>query len=111
MREFPNSFKDSKQGIVAAGGGLTISFGPEANEMWDVQQVSIEMANAPTGATVELRVMGSLVDAPASAKKAAAAGDPSIFLYGGETMTVTWAGATVGLVGKVWLTYKKSVYA
>lgn len=110
MQEFPNSFKDSKQGIVSAAGTLTLTFGPQTNEMWDVQQVSIEMPNAPSGTVVELRVMGSFVDAPSSAKKAAAAGDPPIFLYGGETATVSWTGATPGLAGKIWFTYKKTVY-
>jgi len=109
-RTFDRLFKESFAGVVDAAGDLTIKFGPQLNELWDVSQVSLEMPNAPVGASVSLRVMGSFVDAPASPRRASAGGDPPVYLNGGEFMTVEWINCTPGDFGNVWITYRKSIY-
>jgi hypothetical protein len=78
--------------------------------MWEVSQVSIEMLTAPSGATLDVRYMNSLVAPSQSARRAAASGDPPIFLNGGETMSVEWQNCTPGDPGKVLVVYRKSVY-
>lgn len=107
---FPHPFNDPLQGIVAAGGALTIKFGPQYNNTWYVTQISIEMPTAPAGSLLVIRRMGSLIAPAPSAKRATASGDPPIFLNGGEFMTVEWTGCTPGDVGKVLVTYNKGLY-
>jgi hypothetical protein len=109
-RQLPNSFKEPLAGQVDAGGSLIVKFGPQYNEMWDIQQVTLEMETAPNGAVANLRVMGSLVAPAPSPRRATASGQPPIFLYGGETMSVEWENCTPGDVGKVLVVYLKSLY-
>lgn len=110
MELLPNPFNLPLAGIVNAAGALTVSFGPKFNEFWNVEQVSIEMPAAPQGATVDIRYMGSLVAPSPSARRAAASGDPPIYLNGGETMTVNWTASTAGIPGKVLVVYRKGIY-
>lgn len=98
------------QGSVDANGDLTIRFGPQLNNKWLVQQVSLEMPTAPVGATAEIRYMSSLISPSPSAKRASAGGDPPITLQGGETMSVVWEGCTSGDIGRVLVTYEKLLY-
>jgi hypothetical protein len=107
---FPNPIRLPLQGQVAADGTLTIRFGPEIQNTWEVSQVSVEMLTAPAGATVVIRAMGALVSPSPSARKASAGGDPPIFLHGGETMTVEWEDCTPGDVGSVLVVYRKAAY-
>jgi hypothetical protein len=68
-----------------------------------VSQVAAEMASAGT-AVCKIRRNGSLVT-PIVASGGAAAGDPPIWLWPGDVMTVEWTGAPVGAVGKVTVFY------
>lgn len=111
MPEFlPYPFNDPFQGTVDANGDLTIVFGPAYSNVWEVLQISLEMPDAPTGSSAEIRYMSSLVARAPSARKATASGDPPFFLKGGETMSVVWENCTVGDTGKVLVTYRKGVY-
>jgi len=110
MAELDRPFKDTMQGIVKADGTLSLKFGPQANNMWDVKQVTLEMPTAPAGSRAEIRVMGALVAPSYSARRASASGDPPIFLYGGETATVEWINCTPGDIGIIWWSYKKELY-
>lgn len=110
MVDLDKPFKESSQGIVKADGTLSLKFGPQYNNTWSVEQITLEMTTAPVGARAEIRVMGSLVAPSYSARRASASGDPPIFLYGGETATVEWTGCTPGHVGKIWYTYRKGLY-
>lgn len=107
---FRNPFNEEFQGIVTAAGILVVKFGPPYNNSWTVEQVTLEMPNAPVGATAEIRRMGAFIDRAQSARKASAAQEPPIFLNGGETMTVEWAGCTPGQAGKVLAIYRKGLY-
>lgn len=99
-------FDESKP--VAADGTLTIQFGPNRGEVWDVSQVSLEMPDAPAGAIAELRdVMGALMSPAYSARRASASG--SQYLNPGDRLTVSWTGCTPGDVGRVFASYRKGV--
>jgi len=110
VQTFPHPFNLPLQGIVNAAGDLEIKFGPQYNEKWSVQQVSLEMRTAPAGATVELRYMNSFVAASGSARRASAGGDPPVFLNGGEFMTVNWENCTTGDIGRILVVYTKETY-
>jgi hypothetical protein len=110
LPEFTNPFNLPLAGNVAADGTLTIRFGPEYNNKWEVSQVAIEMPTAPAGALLVVRYMGSLVSPSPSARRASAGGDPPIFLHGGESMTVEWTNCTPGDPGKVLVVYRKTAY-
>jgi hypothetical protein len=107
---FPYPFNSPFQGEVDAAGDLVIEFGPENSVTWTVEQVSLEMPTAPVGATAEVRYMNALVDATLNARRSAAGGVPSIFLQGGERMSVVWANCTPGDPGRVLVTYRKQAY-
>jgi hypothetical protein len=67
--------------------------------------VSIELAAAPSGATADLRLNDRLVTlliAPGDV----AAGDPPVTLLPTDTLTVNWAGCTVGQTGKAMIFYE-----
>lgn len=106
----PNPINLPLAGIVNAAGELTIPFGPPGNQAWEISQVSIEMPTAPVGSRVEVRYMNSFVDAPSSAKRASAGGDPPIYLQPGERMTVEWTGCTTGDPGNILVVYKRGIY-
>lgn len=107
---FPYPFNTPYQGVVDANGELEITFGPSNNELWDVKQISFEMPDAPSGSTAIIKYQGSLVAPAFSARKAAIAGDPPLFLKGGETASVRWENCTTGDVGEVLVIYTKQTY-
>lgn len=93
---------------VGADGTGFVSFGPGSRFFsWTVQQVSVEMATAPIGATCALRrggPTGTLVS-PIIATGDAAAGEPFIPLRTGQELTVAYTGCTPGDVGSVYVLY------
>jgi hypothetical protein len=90
---------------VTAGGTATqrIQTGSKF-ETWTVSQVSVEMPAAPIGATCWLRKNGAPIT-PLIPTGDAATGDPPITLRPGETLTVEFAGCTVGDVGQIYVVY------
>jgi hypothetical protein len=93
-------------GVVPIGQtSVTVAFGPGSrNRTWTVSQVSVEMVNAPLGASCELRKGDRLITF-LIATGDVGAGDPPIVLTAGETLTVKWSGVTPGLTGKVFVVY------
>lgn len=71
---------------------------------WTISQVSVELAAAPIGATCDVRKNGTLIT-PLIATGDAASGDPPVVLRPGDTLTVNWAGCTIGTRGSVYLIY------
>lgn len=82
-----------------ATGRAVVTFQPRANQVNKVTQVAAEMAGA-VAATGAIRRNGSLVS-PFVPTGDAAGGDPPIWLWPGDLLTVEWTGAPVGGVGKV----------
>jgi hypothetical protein len=95
--------------VVAANGQATVTIQTLKNVRWIVSQISVEMANAPSGASCEIRKNGSFIT-PLVASGDAATGDPPIELWPTDSATVTWKGATPGLVGKVFALYDEEPY-
>lgn len=96
---------------VAAGGTATARIQTGSKfETWTVSQVSVEMPSAPIGATCWLRKNGAPIT-PLIPTGDAATGDPPITLRPGETMTVEFAGCTVGDIGTVYLVYDDGISA
>lgn len=90
---------------VAAGGTATATIRVQDGiNTWTVNQVSIEMANAPVGATAELRYNGRLVT-PMIPTGDVADGSPPVILRPADTLTVEWAGCTPGDVGAALVFY------
>jgi hypothetical protein len=90
---------------IVAGGTGTVTITTGSREVWIISQVSIELAAAPSGATADLRLNGSLVTlfvAPGDA----ATGDPPVTLLETDSLTVNWYGCTVGQIGKVLIFYE-----
>jgi hypothetical protein len=104
VSEFP--FDQAFRGTVDAAGELVVAWDSGGIVNWNVQQVSVEMPNAPVGAACFLRKQGKLVS-NMIATGDTAAGDPSVYLKPGETMTVEWTGCTPGDVGVVFVIYQK----
>jgi len=91
-------------GTVNAGGTLTITFGPNGRgRLWRVNQVSVEMATAPGGATCTLYRQGSFVDTLVATGGAATL--QAIVLRDLATCTITWALCTPGDQGNVLVIY------
>lgn len=90
---------------VGSSGSAVVTMRPSGSLPWVVSQVSVEMANAPGEATCVVRKNGFLVS-PAVASADAVAGDPPIELQPGDELTVEWANATPGDVGKVLAFYE-----
>lgn len=108
MRWVAESAREDVSATVAANGTLVIRIGPRRNQIWEVTQVSLEMATAPAGATAEIRdVMGGLMSPSYSARRASASGSQT--LNPGETISVNWTAATPGDVGRVVAIYRKGV--
>lgn len=107
---FPDPINLPLQDTVDANGDLTIRFGPPYDQKWTVEQVSYKMPSAPSGATAEIRYMAAFVDQGFSARRGSAAGEPPVFLRGGETMSVVWENCTPGDVGEILVIYRKEVY-
>lgn len=90
---------------IVAGGTGTVTIKTGSREAWIISQVSIELASAPSGATADLRLNGNLVTLMV-AQGDSAAGDPPVTLLETDSLTVNWAGCTVGTVGKVLIFYE-----
>lgn len=103
-------FDDQKQGIVTAAGTLSITFSVPLNQSWSVKQITLEMPNAPTGATAEIRKGSALVAPSPDARAASAAGDPPVPVRAGESISVSWEGATPGDIGVVYIIYEKLAF-
>lgn len=97
-------------GLVDAAGNLTISFGPPANQAWDVQQVTLNMPTAPSGAIANLFYQNSLHAPAPSARRSAAAGVPGMFLHGGELGSLRWEGCTPNDTGSILVIYVRGDY-
>ena len=90
-------------GTVPASGALSLEFTPRANLLNKVTQVSVEMAGA-AAAVCNIRRNGAIV-CPVVPTGDAAGGDPPIWLWPGDVMTVEWTGAPAGAVGKITVFY------
>jgi len=110
MRILPNPFYEHTQDVVAADGTLMIMHGPNYDQTWTITQISIEMPTAPVGATCVVRRMGVFITNADNPRLATAAGEPPLFLNGGEHFTVEWEGCTPGDIGKVTCSYIKAMY-
>jgi hypothetical protein len=89
---------------VTAAGTATITV-MAAFKPWLIQQVSIEMLTAPSGADCILRKRGAYITRMIAAGDAAG-GDPPVTLYQGEPMTIEWTGCTPGDQGKATVIYE-----
>lgn len=110
MRWLQGTFNDPYQGIVPANGILEVMFTCPPNQIWKVTQVTLQMDNAPSGCTAEVRYQNSLHAPAFDASKAAISGDPPMELKGGERGSVRWEGATPGAIGSVLVIYEKGFY-
>jgi len=88
---------------ATAAGVATVTFTPRANQVNRVTQVACEMVNG-AGAIGWIRRNGAPVT-PFVPTGDAPAGDPPIWLWPGDVMTVEWTGAPAGAVGKVTIFY------
>ena len=91
--------------VIGAGGTGTVTIRTGSREAWIVSQVSVELPGAPSGATCDMRLNTRLVTlliAPGDA----ASGDPPVTLLDTDTLTINWAGCTVGTVGQVLIFYE-----
>lgn len=93
---------------VAANGRATITVTP-GFQPWLIEQVSIEMLTAPSGADCILRKRGSYITRLIAAGDAAG-GDPPITLYQGEPMTIEWTGCTPQDQGRATVIYRLVEY-
>jgi hypothetical protein len=89
---------------IGADGTGTVSIRTGSRETWIITQVSIELEDAPSGATADLRLNSDLVTLLIAAGDVAA-GDPPVTLLPTDTLTVNWAGCTLGQTGKVLIFY------
>jgi hypothetical protein len=96
----------TSQATADATGAATITFTPRGAGLTVVTQVAVEMAGAAS-ATCVVRRNSSIV-CVLVATGDAAGGDPPIWLWPGDVMTVEWTGATAGAVGKATIFYDLS---
>src|SRR5262245_56184745 len=90
---------------VNAAGAATVSFTPRGSQLYRVTQVAVEMAASGAGSAVcAIRRNGALVT-PVVGTGDAAGGDPPIWLWPGDSLTVEWTSAPVGAVGKATIFY------
>jgi hypothetical protein len=92
---------------VDAGGDGTASIRTQSPRAWVIAQISIELADAPTGATADVRKNGYLIT-PLIAVSDVAAGEPYVLLLPSDELTVNWYGATPNTFGKVLVFYEES---
>lgn len=90
-------------GTVPASGFLALAYTPRSSDLTRVTQVAAEMAGAG-GAIGVIRRNGAIVT-PFVPTGGAAGGDPPIWLWPGDQMTVEWTGAPAGAVGKITVFY------
>jgi hypothetical protein len=86
-----------------SGGAATVTFTPRSNDLYRVTQVAVEMTGSGT-AKCSIRRNGALVS-PVVPTGDAAGGDPPIWLWPGDSLTVEWTSAPVGGIGKVTVFY------
>ena len=94
---------------VAANGTATVNFTPTKSRPWLLRQVSIEMANAPSGCTAELRKNGNLITVMIASDVADS--EPPIPVSPGDRMQVLWYGATPNAIGNVYIIYNETDWA
>lgn len=91
--------------IVDGSGNATITFKVSNGlDTYQVTQVSIEMTNAPSGSTCELRKNGYAVS-PLIPTMDTAAGDPPVQLRPADLLTIEWTGCTPGAVARAIVFY------
>lgn len=90
-------------GLVNAAGALTLEFRPRGNDLVRATQVTGEMALG-SGSICSLRRNGALISALVPTG-GAAGGDPPVWLWPGDVLTVEWSGAPVGATGKMVVIY------
>jgi hypothetical protein len=97
-------------GITDAAGVCTIRFRVPGQVAWVVEQITVEMRDAPSGSAAFLRVNDSLVTdlIPTSD---VAAGDPPLAVYPGDVVEIEWTGATPLSQGKALVMYRTASYA
>lgn len=91
--------------VVGSAGTAVVTIRTKGSVAWVVTQVSVEMEDAPGEATCALRKDGFLVSLLVASGDAAG-GDPPIELQPADELTVEWANATPGAVGKVLVFYE-----
>jgi len=96
--------------VADAAGNCEITFKIPGQVAWEVSQITIEMPDAPFGAVASLRVNGSLVT-PLVPNGDAAAGDPPLPVYPGDSVEIAWTGVAPGTQGKALLIYRVASYA
>ena len=94
---------DQFSSTVANDGTATITFTPTKNLPWLLQQVSIEMVDAPSGAVAELRKNGNLITKMIASDVADS--DPPVPVAPGDRMQVLWFGGTPGGVVSAYIIY------
>lgn len=94
----------SKSERVGATGRATISLTPSGMYGWTVDQVSVEMLTAPSGAECYLRRNGSMVS-PIIPTASVVDGAPAVILNPGDVLTVEWSGCTPGDTAKATFMY------
>lgn len=90
---------------IGAGGTGTITIQTGSRQTWIIQQVSIELAGAPSGSTADLRHNGDLVTLMV-AQGDAATGDPPVRILPSDALTVNWAGCTPNTIGRALVLYE-----
>lgn len=95
--------------ITNAAGFCTITFRVPGQVAWQVEQITVEMADAPSGAVCDIRVNDVLVT-PVIATGDAATGDPPLPVYPGDVVEVTWTAATPGSQGRALVIYRTAVF-
>lgn len=88
---------------VGSDGRATIKVRPPSLVPWIVQQVSVEMAAAPVGATCVLRKNGTFIT-PLIPTGDAADGTP-VDISQSDTLTIEWSGCTPGEAGTALIIY------
>lgn len=96
--------------VANAAGVCTIRFGITGQVAWQVDQITIEMPDAPFGAVAALRVNDVLVT-PLVPNGDAAAGEPPLPVYPGDVVTIEWSGVTPQTQGKALVIYRTASYA
>ncbi len=91
-------------GTVPASGFLALAFNPRGNQLNKVTQVAAEMAGA--GAAIGVIRRNGAIVTPFVPTGGAAGGDPPIWLWPGDTLTVEWSSAPVGALGKATIFYE-----
>ena len=88
---------------VDAAGNATVRFRGRGSQLVKVTQTAGEMTGG-AAALCAIRRNGALVT-PCVPTGFAAGGDPPVWLWPGDEMTIEWTGAPPGAVGKVTVFY------